>query len=115
MEVRMPFETYYSGEAKPHEVVDPGGGALASGWMTHQAGLGDNQVAVPCPGCTNNSLAVAGVCEGGGGNPGLGSAVLAVYNVVPGLPRNGFCTVIFNSGWNGVIGTRISVVYTIQG
>jgi hypothetical protein len=104
----------YSGETNPLEAFDPGGGPLSAGWTTYTAGQGDNRVVVPCAGCTNNSLAVAGVCEGGGDSPGLGSAVLAVYNVVPGLPRSGFCTVVVNSGWGSPILIRVNVIFTVQ-
>ena len=91
------------------------GGALMSSGATCTAGHGDNQVVVDASQCTNNSYATAGVCEFQKGDAFLGSAVLAVYNVVPGQPKKGQCTVIVNSGWKDPIEIKVSVIYTAAG
>jgi hypothetical protein len=100
--------------ANPNPIESPGG-PLASQGTTYTAGHGDNKVVVTCAKCTNNSWATAGVCEIQNGFTFLGSAVLAVYNVVPGQPANGQCTVIVNSGWPTPIKIHVSVIYSTSG
>jgi hypothetical protein len=107
----------FSGEAEPLETTAPtaGGGPLLSASRTYTAGQGDNRVILSAPGCTNNSVVAASVCEFQNNLPGIGSAVLAVYNVAAGVPNNGQCTVIVNSGWPSPIPIQVCIIYSQQG
>src|SRR5215471_7553948 len=62
----------------------------------YTAGKGLNRVTVPkhgtIPHLTNNSAIVASVSESHEGIPGVGSAVLQVYNVAAGFPNIGQAT-----------------------